>query len=412
MIRIGKSSKNLHVISGLDLGTIEKNIINKDLGVSHVFGDAVSYRPGGAGPDRMPHILYRTPSQTKVIYILGYDDKRRWKKALGGQYGCVYIDEINVADMDYVREISMRCDYLMATLNPDDPGLPVYEEYINHARPLPRWAHETPPELMAQLDRPPKDGWTHWYFSFVHNAGLTDEKRTQIESNVPKGTKLYKNKIQGLRGRSTGLIFNIEPAHIINYDAAKKYTYKLFACGVDTSYSQQSNDTIAFVFTGITECRKKITLACRVFNNKTLNVPLSPSDIPPMLIEFLDKNRDDWGFSRDVFIDSADQATITELSKYKRNHGGLYSFVPAWKDLKILDRINLELGWLAKGQSLILDTCKENISEMNLYSWKEDKNEPEDRNDHTINAGQYSWIPFKRLIGQGGIADGVVQKYG
>ena len=25
----------------------------------------------------------------------------------------------------------MRCDYLMATLNPDDPNLPVYKEYIN-----------------------------------------------------------------------------------------------------------------------------------------------------------------------------------------------------------------------------------------------------------------------------------------
>jgi hypothetical protein len=30
----------------------------------------------------------------------------------------------------------------------------------------------------------------------------------------------------------------------------------------------------------------------------------------------------------------------------------------------------------------------------------EDKdNVPEDRNDHTINANQYSWIPFRKMIG-------------
>ena len=30
---------------------------------------------------------------------------------------------------------------------------------------------------------------------------------------------------------------------------------------------------------------------------------------------------------------------------------------------------------------------------------KEDKDEPEDRNDHTINANQYAWIPYRSMIG-------------
>jgi phage terminase, large subunit, PBSX family len=37
-----------------------------------------------------------------------------------------------------------------------------------------------------------------------------------------------------------------------------------------------------------------------------------------------------------------------------------------------------------------------------VYSWKENKYEPEDGNDHTINANQYAWLPFKREIGIGG----------
>ena len=78
---------------------------------------------------------------------MGYGDKKKWQKALGGQYGCLYIDEINTADIDFIRESSMRCDYLMGTLNPDDPELPVYKEYVNSSRPLPEWADETPQEI-------------------------------------------------------------------------------------------------------------------------------------------------------------------------------------------------------------------------------------------------------------------------
>lgn len=39
------------------------------------------------------------------------------------------------------------------------------------------------------------------------------------------------------------------------------------------------------------------------------------------------------------------------------------------------------------------------MAELERYSWMEDKDEPEDRNDHTINASQYGWIPWRNLIG-------------
>lgn len=143
----------------------------------------------------------------KMIYVMGYGDKQKWKKALGGQYGCLYVDEINTADIEFVREASMRADYFMATLNPDDPNLPVYKEYINCARPLPEWKDETPIEILNELREEPKPGWVHWFFSFSHNLGLKKEELDRVLTNTPKGTKIYKNKIQGLRGRSTGLVF-------------------------------------------------------------------------------------------------------------------------------------------------------------------------------------------------------------
>ena len=295
----------------------------------------------------------------------------------------------------------MRSDYLMATLNPDDPGLDVYKEYINCSRPLPEWESETPKEIKDELQEEPKPGWVHWFFSFAHNLGLSKEKLEQIMTNTPKGTKIWKNKIQGLRGKATGLIFsNFERSkHVITVQQAKALKFKKFTAALDTSYSSKSPDTIAMIFQGITEDRKLITLSEKVYNNSKLDIPLAPSDTAVKFVAFLEQCRKEWGFAKDVYIDNADQATITELRKYKRLKGCLYNFYDSYKRPEILDRINLQLGWIQQGCYLVVDTCMEHLSELDRYSWDDEKDKPEDRNDHTINANQYAWIPYRNLIG-------------
>lgn len=408
MLKVAESKKKLHILAAKDTGTAEKNIINKDLGIIDDFGQLVEYHGNGTKDDKIPHLLYHTSKGDKVIYVLGYGDKQKWQKALGGQYGCLYIDEINTADIDFVRESAMRCDYLMATLNPDDPALPIYKEYINCSRPLPEWEQETPKEIKDELKEEPKPNWVHWFFSFVHNLGLPKEKLDKIIANTPKGTKIWKNKIEGLRGKATGLVFS-------NFDRKRhvktkvwlkqqlkdgKIKIKIITAGLDTSYSSESEDTIAMIYQIITEDRRLITVDEKIYSNADLTIPLAPSDTVRNFVDFLETNRKEWGFARDVFIDSADQATITELNKHKRLHGSAYNFIPAYKKTTIIDRIMLQISWLQQDAYLVLDHCINHISELERYSWKEDKNnEPEDRNDHTINASQYAWLPYKMQIG-------------
>ncbi len=407
MLKVAESPKKLHIIAAKDTGTAEKNIINKDLGIVDDFGVLAEYKGNGTKDDKIPHILFHTNSGDKIIYVMGYGDKKKWQKALGGQYGCLYIDEINTADIDFVREAAMRCDYLMATLNPDDPSLDVYKEYINCSRPLPEWESETPSEIKAELKEEPKPGWVHWFFSFCHNLGLPKEKLDKILANTPKGTKIWKNKIEGLRGKATGLVFpNFDrKKHVVTerqlrqQEKLGQLKWKRFTAGLDTAYSSKSPDTISMIFQGITEDRRLITLAEKVYNNADLDTPIAPSDTAVKLVEFLERCRKDWGFARDVYVDNADQATMTELKKYKRLHGCLYNFWDAYKKLGILDRIKLQLGWIQQGCYLVMDTCTNHLAELDKYSWREDKDEPEDRNDHTINAGQYAWIPYKHMIG-------------
>ena len=239
------------------------------------------------------------------------------------------------------------------------------------------------------------------------NGGMIMEELEKILANTPKGTKIWKNKIQGLRGKATGLVFPnfSRKQHVVTAEWAKqqmvagKLKFKKFTCGLDTSYSSKSPDTIAMLFQGITEDRKLITLAEKVYSNKDLSEPLAPSDTAVRFIDFLEKCRKEWGFAKETFIDCADAATITELRKYKRLHGCLYNFIESYKKVEILDRIRLQLGWIQQGCYLVVDTCTEHISELERYSWNEEKDIPEDRNDHTINAQQYGWIPYRNMIG-------------
>jgi PBSX family phage terminase large subunit len=407
MLKVAESPKKLHIIAAKDTGTAEKNIINKDLGIIDDFGVLAEYNGNGTKDDKIPHILFHTSGGDKIIYVMGYGDKKKWQKALGGQYGCLYIDEINTADIEFVRESAMRCDYLMGTLNPDDPNLPVYKEYINCSRPLTEWRDETPKEILEELREEPKPGWVHWFFSFTHNLGLSKEKLENIIRNTPKGTKIWKNKIEGLRGKATGLIFpNFDrKKHVVSKAWVKqqiesgKIKVKKFSAALDTSYSSKSPDTIAMIFQAITMDRKVIVLDEKVYSNADLTIPLAPSDTTIKFVDFLERNRLEWGLAKDVFIDCADQATITELKKYKRLRGCLYNFHDSYKKVTILDRINLMLGWITQGCYLVVDTCTEHMGELDRYSWQEDKDEPEDRNDHTINASQYGWIPYRNLIG-------------
>ncbi|MBN1050281.1 terminase [Clostridium botulinum] len=405
MLKVAQSTKKMHVIASKTTGVCEKNIIQKEYGLLDVFGDLVRYNGNGDKDNKIPHIRYQTPNGEKIIYILGYDNVEKWKMALGSQFGCVMIDEINTASIDFVREISTRNDYLMGTLNPDDPNLQVYNEFINCSRPLEKYKNDVPGEILEQLNSEEKKNWTYWFFSFYDNASLSEVDIEKKKLAAPKGTKLYKNKILGLRGRATGLIFACfdRKKNLITKQQAKKLKFIYFTAGLDTSYSSQSNDTIAMTYMGITEDKRLVYLDEEVYSNKdNKEKPLAPSDTAVKFVLFLEKNRKDWGLTRDTFVDCADQATITELKKLKRQRPNLYNFVNSYKKVEILDRILFVQTWIDSVEGIfyyVVDTCKEHIKELETYSWKEDKDEPEDANDHTINSSQYAWIPYRKRIG-------------
>jgi PBSX family phage terminase large subunit len=393
MIKVSASSKKLHIIAGRTTGVVEKNILQQDNGILDLHKNATYY--GNGDKDyKFPHIKF----EDKIILVMGYDTRDKWENALGGQYGCVLIDEINTADIEFVREISTRNDYMIATLNPDSPDIPVYKEFINRARPHPQYEKDVPASIMQELKEPEYPKWRYWFFTFLDNAGLTPEQIEKKKQSAPVGTKMYKNKILGLRGRATGLVLPLKKENIITEEEAKKLKYIYYSVGCDTSYSKKSHDKLSFSFIGITNDRKCVVLQTESRNNKDAVITFAPSDVIPMLLDFAERCKTKWGFSKNVYIDSADAGTISEAQKYKRNTACIYDFTGAWKKTKIITRVQLQQSWMQTGDFIVVDTCTDYIDECNTYSYTED-GQPEDAHDHCINACQYAWLPYKAKIG-------------
>lgn len=405
MFQVAKSDMKYHVIGGLDTGTVEKNLINSEMGILTVFDGLVKYNGNGTSHIKIPHIEYNTPNGKKIIYVVGYDNKKRWQKVLGSQSGCVYLDEINTADIEFVREIWHRAKYRLATLNPDDNNMPIYKEFINRARPNRKWIMDCPMEIQKQLIEPHVKGWIHWFFTMNDNLSLSEEDKQRKINAIPVGTKMYKNKIQGLRGKATGLIFNlqnhnkIKEIDLLRKIENKEVKFLYYSAGCDTSYSKKSHDKLTFEFVGITADKKCILLEEETYNNENSDNPFAPSDVIPMYYRFLEKCKIKWGFARTAYIDSADQGTITEAQKFKKETGCIYDFVGAWKKTINIVRIQLQQSWMKTGNFIICeDNCPDYLHELDTYSY-DDKGQPEDGNDHSIQGGQYAWLPYKDKIG-------------
>lgn len=405
ILRVKASSKKQHCICGLDTGTIEKNIIKSEMGIETYFGDEIDYRGNGDVNYNLPHIYVKSNKGLKVVFLFGYADQARWKKALGGQFGCAMIDEVNTADMDLVREVAMRCDYLLMTLNPDDPNLPIYREYINHCRPLPNFANDVPSEMMNQLlSQPAKEGWVHWYFRMDDNPTLTPEKKASIIANVPEGSKTWKAKILGLRGRSEGLVYDeFTDKKIIKFEQFKWLPMEMVSkviCGLDSGLK---NDATALVTTLITTAGRLLVIPSFYYLPKIGSNANSQQALN--IAKWLDYWLPRFGINiTNIVSIIGDSAAITQDLMYEINLKTPFRAMKVEKKdiLKDTQRVKSIIG--KEDWFYIIDAGYRNplnpnevlghndmfIVELNNQIWDLKKNQPMDGNDHCIDAFKYA----------------------
>jgi len=407
LYEVKKSKKKKHIIAAESLGVISSNILNTgEYGLCDLYPGIEVYL-SGSSRQRLPHIKI----DDEIIFLVGYDNISRFKKVLGGQFGAVYIDEINIANQMFLNELFLpRFEYLIATLNPDDPDKPVYKELINRSRPHEK--HIIPDYMWDYLKTAkPKEDWGYWFFTYDDNPSMTEDRKKDLLSSLMPGTIHYKTKIKGIRAKFVDLIFGDLPKEIIVSEAyLKKQSYTRFLTAIDTSYSKQTEDTNVFGYGAIMTDGTYARLDEIVVNNKDVGkviyvnkkkfiLPLAASDVCLLHNEFLKEMHNKWGFTKDVVIDGP--ATVMEYDKLRKKNGWLQFPANANKfknKVKVVDRITFFNSWIATRKYIINETCKEHIKELESYSYNKN-GMPEDKGDHTINEAWYEIVPYRDKIG-------------
>lgn len=259
--RVNESSSNQHIIAAATTVVARRNLIDRNFGFKEMFKGVVRE---GTDTKKGNHLVF-TDSRgvEKYIYIVGYQDKARWKAILGSTIGCVLVDEINLADPDFIAQAyrsgaSVDDWYLSGTLNPANPDLEIYE-FINRTRPLKKYVDYIPHELIDYLKSSklkPLNRAVYWFFDFNDNPIMTDELVNEFKQLYPVGSFYYNSLILGLRGVTEGAVFGkyiSDDLDINLHDTPERGwqdDFIRFAVGIDLGNNEIKRGTI-LTFTGV-----------------------------------------------------------------------------------------------------------------------------------------------------------------
>ena len=249
-LRVADSPEQQWIIAGKDKSTVERNLLYNEFGLLNMYPNEMVYKPKGIGG---AHIQFTTPEHgVKQIYVVGYDDERRWKKILGMTLGGGFIDEINIASLMFVkmyltRMASIDKPYTCCTANPDDPNLEVYKT-LNKCSPLPKYVSTIPMEILQILNEVESNkGWHYWHFTMDDNPAMNEDKIAKLKSAYDVDDPFYKTHILGLRARAEGLVYRAFNYDVHVYQLARK-TYQKMEIGLDYG---QTKSAMSYVLVGM-----------------------------------------------------------------------------------------------------------------------------------------------------------------
>jgi len=199
------------VLAGESVPVLERMFIQNETSFYNIFEPICEYTRAGQGGARIV-ISMGDGLNNKTIYLVGYDNKKRWRSILGLTIHGFNIEEVNIADDEFVSEAFIRTfrngGFMYASCNGGDPDTLVYTEYMNKGRPLDKWADQVPKETWEELNRSiPDDSFRYYFFTFDDNPTMTQAQRKSLIDNTPKDSYQWKTKIIGIRGIREGVIY-------------------------------------------------------------------------------------------------------------------------------------------------------------------------------------------------------------
>lgn len=254
------ASKSQFVIAASSTTVAEKMFIDNPASFVNIFPQVCRYKKQGTGGSR---IEIQTPTGVKIIYLVGYDNKSRYKQILGlGVHG-FFIEEVHIAGDEFIQESMTRLyrddGYMYLTGNAGLPDQLVYTNYLNKARPPKEYEHELPPETWHELNTvAPDETFTYYFFRFDDNPMMTEAQIRAMYEIHPVGSFEYNSKIIAIRGYTEGLLYaqlidsvwttKENPGNRVKFAKVNPFNFEKMYIGIDIGSTAKT----IFTITGIT----------------------------------------------------------------------------------------------------------------------------------------------------------------
>lgn len=207
--------------------------------------------------------------------------------------------------------------------------------------------------------------------TFRHNEWLDEQDRRRYMDLYRTNPRRARVVCDGEWGVAEGLVFE-DNVTIMEFNIAKRLIHNTTAFGMDFGFK---NDPSTFVASAIDSEKKRIYIFDEYYKQG-------------LLTDDIYKNVVDLGYKNErITADNAEPRLIEELKRK-----GLSGIQPSRKGK---DSIKHGINFLQGYQIVIHPRCQKTIEEFSSYSYKQDKegnwlNEPEDKNNHIIDALRYS----------------------
>lgn len=270
-------SKTQFIIAGSSTTVAEKMFIDNPSSFVNIFKQVCEYKKQGTGGSR---IEIQTPVGLKIIYLVGYDNKARYKQILGLNVHGFLIEEVHIAGDEFIQEAFTRLyrdnGFMYLTGNAGLPDQLVYKNYLNKARPPLEYAHELPAETWTELNSSEQDeSFSYYFFRFDDNPMMTQEQIDEMYKIHPVGSFEYNSKIIAVRGYTEGLLYApyIDDIWIskdtvgnrVRLAQINPYTFQKIFVGIDLGATAKT----VFVITGITrDYQRAVVLECKVLEGE------------------------------------------------------------------------------------------------------------------------------------------------
>jgi hypothetical protein len=391
---------NQFILAGKSLPVLEKMVIHNKSSFYNmdIFNGLCEYKSSGIGG---AIITVATLTGEKVIYLLGYDNRKRWTDILGLTINGFNIEEINIADDEFVSEVFLRVfrdsGFLLATCNGADPDIPMYKYYMNKGRPLEKWSSQVPKETWKELNLSDADSrFRYYFFTFEDNPTMTEQQKQDLYDTTPKNSYQWMTKILGIRGIREGVIYadymtrekNIIPfASVLGKE--QKYHIQIMTIGIDVGGTDHTVFTLNVFTQGY---RHHIVVDYMKINNA------NHDKIWEAFVKWFSPYYEHYSmYIKGAFIDSAAKIMRLTLDSRMKLHYGLRCYNA--KKYLIKERVDSGQTQLDQGKLLFTEQSEDAyIAFTKAYYTNKSKTDIRAFNNHThkdlVDSVEYGQAPY------------------